>query len=154
MAFSDRKIASLIESIGLYPGEQRSRPVADLILRFREDVSVKLTTPGARARSEQSWDGVLLRDQGALQVAFIYPDRRKAQEVAAALGRLVIDEAVHSSAEEARVHHYVFRVAGPPQQVPAGPNLTAVMSLGLCAGVLAGVGIATLRRRICVFRPS
>jgi hypothetical protein len=159
LAFSDRNLASLIERMGLYPNEHEGRPVEEVIHRFREDVSVTLSTPEGPVRTEQLWNGqetVRLRDQGALHLSFTYPDRHKAQEVTGRLVSLVIDEALNVRAEVAAIKgaandgiHYdtQFRVTSTPHEVPAGPGPMAVISLGLGAGLLAGVGIATLGHR-------
>jgi hypothetical protein len=154
LAFSDSNVASLIERHGLYASARGGRPAAAARDRFREDVSVQLTSLKPRVRAEQSGNGqntLPLRDQGTLRLSFTYPDSRKAQEVAAELGGLVIDAVLHAG-EQAGTngirYHGQFRVAGPPQQVPAGPSLMVVMSLGMGAGVLAGIGIATVRRRM------
>ena len=134
--------------------------MADVLHRFREDISVKLTstTPQAQDRTDQLWDGhntVLLRDRGALHLSFTYPDQHKAQDVAADLVQLYVEENLRlaqrkaTEAADGAIHnHVVVHVADPPHQVPAGPNLIEVMSFGLGVGALAGAAIAMLRRRI------
>jgi hypothetical protein len=158
LAFSDRDVISLIEKNGLYLSQSRNRPVADLIRRFRKDVSVTLTTPAVQTRPMPFEDSqnTVTRDQGALRVSFTYPDTHKAQEVAMELASLVIDEnlqksmaatVMEGSAKSVTHHRVQFRVAGPPHQDPVGPNPIVVMSLGLAAAVLTGVSIVTVRRR-------
>ncbi len=143
LALSDSNLSSLIERHGLYASEQGRRPVAAVIDRFREDVSVQVTALEPPVRTALFGDGpntLRFRDQGALRLSFTYPDSRKAQEVAAELGGLVIDAGLHAGEQAAMNgirHGEQMRVAGPPQQVPAGPKLVAVMSLGMGAGVLA-----------------
>jgi hypothetical protein len=104
LAFNDQALASLIEKNGLYPNEHRTRSKADVIHRFRESITVQLTStaPEARDGTEQFGDGqntVLLRDQGALQVSFTYPDKHKAQEVAEDLVGLFIEENLRRAQE-------------------------------------------------------
>jgi hypothetical protein len=142
-AFNDTNLDRLIQRHGLYPGSQDRG--ADAISRFRADISVKLTALEAEARTEQFDDArssVLFRDQGALQISFSYPDGHKAQEVAAELASLIIDENVRQP-PQAR-----YRVTGLPRQVAAGSNAMSATGLGLAAGVLAGIGVAILRRPV------
>jgi hypothetical protein len=154
LAFSDSNLAGLIERHGLYADEHGRRSVAAAIARFRGDVSVHVIALESAGRTDQSGDrpnAALFRNQGTLRLSFAYPDSRKAQEVAAELGGLVIDAGLDARERDSTngIHNREqLRVAGPPHQVPAGPNLMVLVSLGTGAGVLVGVGIATLRRRI------
>jgi hypothetical protein len=141
--FSDAALTRLIEQNELYPSERRSRTVADVMHRFREDISFR-------------------RTPGGLQVSFTYPNSQKAQEVSAELVDRLIDENLavrEQEAEEERMNpqapsrDYIrsserFCVTDRPHAVPVGANLIEMLSLGLGGGALAGIAIAVLRRRI------
>jgi hypothetical protein len=133
LVFSDKALTSLIEKNELYPRERRSQSIADLLHRFREDITVRPA----------------LNTHKALQVSFTYPDSRKAQDVAADLARGFIEENLVFAQHHLTQHpHDVMRVADPPHLVPAAPKLLKVMGLGFAGGALAGVIIAVRRRRI------
>jgi uncharacterized protein involved in exopolysaccharide biosynthesis len=142
-AFSDPALTSLIEKNELYPSERGSRSMADELHRFREDITVQLTTPKA------------------LQVSFSYPDSQKSQQVAGELMDRLMEAnlvAREQEAEDERMNQQAsprdltlpgerFRVIDLPHPVPVGANLIEVLSLGFGGGALAGAAIAMLRRR-------
>lgn len=141
-AFDDQNLGLLVERIGLYPSEPESG--ADVVRRFREDISVTLMAPGAEARVEQipeTTGSERFRNQGSMQIAFRYSDGPKSQEVAAELARLVIEENLQQPST-AR-----YRVTGLPDHVAADSNMALALALGLVAGLLAACGLAMLRGR-------
>jgi len=84
---------------------------------------------------------VPFRDGGALHVEFSDRDQGKAQQVAAALATLIIDENLQQPSD-AR-----YRVTGVP--VPHVPDSTSAMAAaraGLSAALLAGIALTVLRR--------
>jgi len=141
--FSDAALTSLIEHNELYPSERRSQSMADVLHRFREDMTYRVTPR-------------------VLHVSFTYPDSQKAQKVESELVRSFIEENLMVSLQEASDKRmnpqaplrdptrsgFNFLVTDLPQPVPVGANLIEVLNLGLGGGALAGVAIALLRRRI------
>jgi hypothetical protein len=139
-AFSDTHVESLVKRFALYPDSRSGR---DAIRRFREHVSLTRMEPTSTVHLVQIRDGVTVpfRDGGALQVGFSDRDQRKAQQVAAALATLIIDENLHQAPDA------LYRVTGLPlPQEPDGASAMAAARAGLSAALLAGIALAVLRR--------
>ena len=154
LGFTDANLAQVIEKLGLYPGERDSRSDAEVLNRFRRDVSVTLSAPAADqagAEAQPSADAPALRDKGQLTLSFTYPDGPTAEKVVNALGQIVVGENVRraeaNAAEPDRRAGVRIRIAQPARHDKAGPNVVAVMSAGLGAAALAAAGMFVLRRR-------
>ncbi len=131
---SDAALSSLIEKNGLYPGERGSRSMAEVLRRFREDITYRPTPE-------------------ALQVSFTYADSQKTQIVESELVRSFMVENLMVGLQEASDKsptrsEFNLVVTDPPHPVPVGANLIEILSLGLGAGALAGIAIALMRRRM------
>jgi hypothetical protein len=152
-AFSEEKLQGLVKTFGLYPGPQNHEP-SDAVRRFRADIFVTLTEPEGPARTEQVNIGerlVRFSDRGVLHVSFRYPDERKAQTVTGELARLIVDENLRASEAEGRRGASTvgerFRVTIPPHRIVVSRSAVQPVGLGLAIGALAGIGLATRRRR-------
>jgi hypothetical protein len=140
---SEAALTRLIEQNELYPSERRSQSMADVVHRFREDITYRPTPE-------------------ALQVSFTYPDSQKAQKVESELVRSFMvenfmvrlqeasDKSMNQQAPPRDPTRSGFNliVTDFPHPVPVGANLIKVLSLGFGGGALAGVAVAMLRRRI------
>ena len=153
-AFSDQNLERIIKSVDLYPTSQDDLPASDAVQRLRRDISVTLTEPEGPARTEQVNIGervVAFSDRGALHVSFQHSDERKAQTVTGELARLIVEENLRASeADGNRGPGSIgqrYRVTTPPHRVVVSGSAVQPVGLGLGIGVLAGIVVATLRRR-------
>ena len=153
LGFTDRNLAQVIDKLGLYPEERGSRPAAEVVNRFRRNISVTRSVPAGqdRPQAQASADGVL-RDRGLLTLLFTYPDGPTAEKVVNALGQIVVTENLrrveaNSAAEPDRGGSVRVRITEPARHDKTGPNLVAVMGAGLGAAALAAAGMFVLRRR-------
>jgi hypothetical protein len=153
-AFSDQNLQGLAKRFDLYSAPQEDQPAADSLRRFRRDISVTLTEPEVPARTEQVSIGertVAFSDRGAMRLSFRYPDERKAQTVTAELARLIIEANLLAREADGRADASTigqrYRVTGPPQRLAVREFVVHPVGLGLGLGVLAGIIVATLRRR-------
>ena len=154
LGFNDANLARVIDKLGLYPGE-RGRPAADVVDRFRRDISVTLSASAARpdaSAPQAGAGGPTLRDRGRLNLSFRYPDGPIAEKVVTELGQMVVVENLRraeSSTATQRANPYGVRVrvVDPPRHDRADPDLMAVMGAGLGAAALAAAGLFVLRRR-------
>jgi hypothetical protein len=153
-ALSDENLQGLATRFDLYSAPQEDQPAADSLRRFRRDISVTLTEPEVPARTEQVSIGertVAFSDRGAMRLSFRYPDERKAQTVTAELARLIIEANLLAREADGRADASTigqrYRVTGPPQRLAVREFVVHPVGLGLGLGVLAGIIVATLRRR-------
>jgi len=132
-AFTDARLASLMEANGLYSPERATRPASDLIGRFRRDIGVTLATTDAPARSQ-------------LTVSFSYPDAQKAQSVTTRLVSLVIAENVERR-QGAAPNFTILRVTGAPEPVRSAPDPSRAAVFGVIAAALTSLVFAAVGRR-------
>ena len=154
LGFNDRNLAQVIEKLGLYPGERGTRSAAEVVNRFRRDISVTRSAPAAGQdgpEAQASAGAPVFRDRGLLTLSFTYPDGPIAEKVVNALGQLVVVEQVRRgearAAQPDRGAGVRVRIAKPARHDKTGPNLVAVTGAGLGAAALAAAGMFVMRRR-------
>jgi hypothetical protein len=153
LGFTDANLARVIETVGLYPDDRRNGPAADVLDRFRRDISVTLSAPvaGQSPSASHTSAGAPVRDLGRLNLSFIHADGPTAEKVVTALGQLVVVENLRRGQRAAqqpdRGASLRVRIARPAHHDRADPNLMVVMGTGLGAAALAAAGLFALRRR-------
>jgi hypothetical protein len=141
-AFSRDFLASLIQTMSLYPRERARMPLSDVVSRMQRDIHAR---PASNASSGD-------RGSFSFVVGFDYPEPRVAQQVEGELVARLVTENVRISAEAAKAGHPLrpktVRVENAPSLplAPVGLSRTKLGSIGLFAGLLADLGITITGR--------
>src|SRR5688572_4974532 len=153
LGFTDTNLAQVIEKLGLYPADRGSRPAAEVVNRFRRNISVTRSAPAGQdgPQAQESAGAPVFRDRGLVNLSFTYPDGPLAERAVNALAQIVVVENVrraeaNNAAQPDRGAGVRIRIAQPARHDKTGPNLVAVMGAGLGAAALAAA-MFVMRRR-------
>lgn len=136
-AFSRDFLASLVQTMNLYPRERARMPLDNVVSKMRRNIHARPASdapPGGRG----SFNFVL---------GFDYPEPRVAKQVEGELVTRLATEEVRISVEAAMAGHPLrpktFRVENEPSLplAPVGLSRTKLGSIGLFAGLLLALGI-------------
>lgn len=134
-AWSDGNLERLVEQFGPYRGPDGRGQAPDALRQFRQDISVTRATPST------------------MRVSFSHAGDRTGNLVSDRLAYLMLVE--HLRGADASTQGggtsragERFRIVDSPRQVADRPSLLVVTGAGLGVGLLAGVVLATLRRRL------
>jgi len=134
VVYNRETLKQLIESQDLYREDRGKGPMEVVIQKMRHDICIE-----PRSSTE-------------LQVSFVYPDRRKAQQVAMELMKcLMWPNATEPSRSDDWRKDFTFRIAGddlPNFPQMANPTRIKLMGIGLGGGLLLGLTISLFRGRL------
>ena len=136
VAFSRESLASVIQKQKLYPGERLRVPLNDVIDKMQRDIHVSLAPLASSGKG----------DATSFVLKFDYPDPKVAQQVNEELvSRLVRSNLLAAVQSQS---HTTLRVEHEPSlpQKPSGLNRIQLAIIGLFAGLLGGLILATILR--------
>jgi hypothetical protein len=129
IAVSRVMLKQLIESQDLYREDRAKQPMDVVIQRMRHDIRIEP------------------RSSTALQVSFVYPDRRKAQHVMLELMQSLMKAYLtERPVSDDRNAGFSFRIT--PAQTVANLTRINIVGVGLGGGLLLGLSVSVLRRRL------
>jgi hypothetical protein len=135
VAHNRETLKQLIESQDLYREERGKQPVEVVIQKMRHDIRIEP------------------RSSTALQVSFVYPDRRKAQQVTLELMKcLMWPNVTEPSRSDEWKKDFTFRITGDdlPNLPLTASHLTRInlAGIGLGGGLLLGLTVSLFRGRL------
>lgn len=138
-AFSQDFLKSLIQKMNLYPRERARMPLSAVVSKMRRDIYAKPASD-APSGGRGSFNFVL---------RFDYPEPRVAKQVEGELVTRLVTEDLRINVEAAIAGHPLrpktVRVENAPSLplAPVGLSRTKLAGIGLFAGLLVALGIAT-----------
>lgn len=134
VAYNRETLKQFIESQDLYREDRGKQPMEVVIQKMRHDIRIEP------------------RSSTTLQVSFVYPDRRKAQQVATELMKcLMWPNARDPSRAYDWRKDFTFRITGddlPNLPQTANPTRIKLMGIGLGGGLLLGLTVSLFRGRL------
>ncbi len=129
--FSREYLASVIQEHNLYPRERARMSLNDVTDKMKRDITVEALPPVSPGN----------QDTVAFVVRFAYSDAQLAQQVNEGLIFRLLDGHLRKSTRQLN-SSWTFRVYDPPDLRPDGPNRMQFATVGLLAGLLAGLTLA------------